>query len=203
MDINFTIMLNRKIFILFVTIFLSPLVLSQDILDNNFTVVTKAIPIADPFTGLDGQYNQDISILEESIAIPNIDNLYSSIKNINVLGNFVFENEAAELVISKLETISGLVVKQEELTKYKVAYNKSNNSYKISDGSIVISFNGSEDSFSFGKEYNLTLKYNFPNTPVYKTTNFLGINDLIKELRQDGRVKSVNFDLIDPRNSLR
>jgi len=203
MDINFTIMLNRKLFILFVTIFLSPLTLSQDILDNEFTVITEAIPIAEPFASFESQYNKDIFILEESIAIPNINNLYTNIKGIKILGDFIFENEAEELVINKLQAIAGLTIKQEELSKYKLAYNKFNDSYKISDGSIIISFNASEDSFSFGKEYNLTLKYNFPNTPVYKTNNFLGINDLIKELRQDRRVKSVNFDLIEPRNSLR
>ena len=211
MDIKFKLMRSIKILTSVLTIFFSPLIISNnfaedeitnDIPSNTITIVTEAIPLDETFVIRDSQNEQDIFILEDSFAIPNINNLYTNIDNIKILGTFAYNAEPEDFDINTIEAMVGVNIK-EELTKYKIAYNKSKNIYKISDGSFFVSFNENIDSYSFGAEYNLILQYNFPDSPVYKVNNFFGINDLIKELRQDERVKSVTFNLIDTRNSNR
>jgi hypothetical protein len=68
----------------------------------------------------------------------------------------------------------------------------------ISDGSFIVGFKDISDQERFAEDFNLVIKSNFRNKAAYFSKGFNGLEELIKDIKNDSRVSSFELDLIDP-----
>jgi len=140
-------------------------------------------------------FTNEFKIIENSFVVNDPKNTIQEDQNIKKLGNFKYE-----LIESNSRARSLYINPTQELkTELKLAISK-NGQYFISNGSIFISFEESQNDIDFADDYNLTFVKNYPSmkTALFSISNFDMVNSAIDSIKLDPRVKSVELNLIDP-----
>jgi len=68
----------------------------------------------------------------------------------------------------------------------------------VSDGGFIVEFKNISDKEQFNIDFSLVSKFESSNRSIYFSKGFNGLDVLIKDMRSDSRVLSVELNLIDP-----
>ena len=138
---------------------------------------------------------EDSKILLDSIVILKKSNTNTDLSGFEAIGSFYYQEKPSAEVPKSNESNSSLSKSIEKTYKLvKVPGNR----YMISDGSFIVGFKDISDQERFAEDFNLVIKSNFRNKAAYFSKGFNGLEELIKDIKNDSRVSSFELDLIDP-----
>ena len=113
----------------------------------------------------------------------------------NLKNNKTFSREANQGVFI-LDALEDLELNRND--SLRVVLVGASKRIMITDGSFIIKFNNMNNRIKFSKDYELEVVQEFPTHTVYKSSGFLGINDLLDRINQDERVIGIEINLLDP-----
>jgi hypothetical protein len=87
-----------------------------------------------------------------------------------------------------------------ERSVYKLVQEPDTDSFKVSDGSMLIEYVEGTDTAAIARDYGLKLTRDFPSvrTASFQAARFSGLSELMETLMNDERISFVSLDLIDP-----
>ena len=136
--------------------------------------------------------NKDPIILLDSTVVKDSD-FSENLSDVKKLGIYRYEFVPGKLkIIRDNESF-------ESKNELKLA-RSADGSFKITDGSLIVEFKKNLDFSTFAQEYGLILTSNLStiNRAVFATSNFIELKNIIKTLRLDARVQTVELNTIDP-----
>jgi len=130
---------------------------------------------------------QSAVVLDESNLIPLLPDIYR-------LGNFKYE-----LIPGALSSFY-MTQSMSERSVYKLVQEPDTDSFKVSDGSMLIEYVEGTDTAAIARDYGLKLTRDFPSvrTASFQAARFSGLSELMETLMNDERISFVSLDLIDP-----
>ena len=156
---------------------------------------------------------KEIYLLPDSIVILDKFNLFKDAEGFSKYGNFlyatdpnaikkyknkleVFELSKDKFLLSELEAISN--------KSLKIAFEKNNPNQKfITNGRLIVEFSNLNSIIGFDLEYDIKEIYNQYPIMVYEANNLDEINNIISNINNDPRVKSLDLDKVAKEINLR
>tara|TARA_B110000483_G_scaffold74837_1_gene93155 strand:+ start:304 stop:1071 length:768 start_codon:yes stop_codon:yes gene_type:complete len=132
-------------------------------------------------------------LLMDSIVVRDSDASLDNFPNAESLGTFkyILDGKEAEQILGGRSSDSEQIL--------KLVHFENRNEYMITDGGLIVTFNGTVDRVVFADEYNLQVKYDFSTAAAYDSTGFVGLNNFMQNIDSDPRTSKVELNLIDPK----
>jgi len=141
--------------------------------------------------------NNSPTIYPNSFVIKDTENNFLNSKDIETLGFYKYELSKGNLF---KEVSKNIIDKDnfEKSNRLKLVFFESSNSYMISNGGLVVTFNSIVNELSFSKEFDLIFQFNIGNSSFFIANSTNKLELLLENIKVDPRVKEVKLDLIDP-----
>ena len=151
-------------------------------------------PVFNISSPVEETFRQIPVVLFESVVVLDEKNLIPLLPGIRRLGNFKYELTPGEL--SLFYTTQSLTAGR----IYKLVREPDADSFKVSDGSMLIEYVDGADTAVIARDYGLELILDFPSirTASFRPANFSKLSETMEVLMDDERINLVSLDLIDP-----
>lgn len=192
MDIKY---LFKNILLLPLAILLSFSLIAQEV--ELKKVFMGELIAADVITNQGLKINNLPTIYPDSFVIKDTENNFLNSKDIETLGFYKYELSKGNLF---KEVSKNIIDKDnfEKSNRLKLVFFESSNSYMISNGGLVVTFNSKVSELSFSNEFDLIFQFNIGNSSFFIANNTNKLELLLENIKLDPRVKEVKLDLIDP-----
>jgi hypothetical protein len=134
------------------------------------------------------------TVLLQSVVVLDENNLIPLFPDIYRLGNFKYE-----LTPGALSSFY-MTHSMSERPVYKLVQEPDTDSFKVSDGSMLIEYVEGTDTEAIARDYGLELIRDFPSVRAasFQAASFSELSELMETLMNDERINFVSLDLIDP-----
>jgi len=139
---------------------------------------------------------QEPLILMDSVVIADRQDIYAGISGSAKLGIFRYELAPGSLASELAQAQAQSAGSSNDMELRLVAV--PGNSYFVSDGSFTVTFRHSADVQQFTSDYDLNPRFESPKAISYFSRGFVGLDELISNIRADERVLTLELDLINP-----